>query len=78
METTKVVVAQPKSKSLRTTIPVGITRQFGIGAGSELAWEIEARDNKLIIVVHPIVMRASADELGALRPRGTRRKQPKA
>ena len=56
MERTKVVIAQSKSRSLRTTIPAGIARQFGIGEGSELGWEIEARDNKLQIVVHPIVM----------------------
>jgi bifunctional DNA-binding transcriptional regulator/antitoxin component of YhaV-PrlF toxin-antitoxin module len=62
MERTKVVVAQPKSLSLRTTIPAGIARQFGIGAGSELGWEIEARDNRLVIVVRPIVMRLSAAE----------------
>ncbi len=56
MERTKVVIAQSKSRSLRTTIPAGIARQFGIGEGSELGWEIEARENKLLIVVHPIVM----------------------
>jgi bifunctional DNA-binding transcriptional regulator/antitoxin component of YhaV-PrlF toxin-antitoxin module len=56
MERTKVVIAQSKSRSLRTTIPAGIARQFGIGEGSELGWEIEARDSKLLIIVHPIVM----------------------
>jgi hypothetical protein len=54
VETTKVVVAQAKSKSLRTTIPAGIARQFGITAESELGWEIEARDNALVIVVRPV------------------------
>jgi hypothetical protein len=61
MERTKVVIAQSKSRSLRTTIPAGIARQFGIGEGSELGWEIEARDNKLQILVHPIVMHSGPE-----------------
>ncbi len=54
MERTKVVLAQPKSRSLRTTIPAGIARQFGIDEGSELGWDIQARDNKLVIMVVPM------------------------
>lgn len=54
METTKVVLAQSESKSLRTTIPAGIARQFGIIEGSELGWEIKAQDNELVIVVRPL------------------------
>jgi bifunctional DNA-binding transcriptional regulator/antitoxin component of YhaV-PrlF toxin-antitoxin module len=54
METTKVVQAQTESKSLRTTIPAGIARQFGLTTESELGWEIQARDNQLVIVVTPI------------------------
>jgi bifunctional DNA-binding transcriptional regulator/antitoxin component of YhaV-PrlF toxin-antitoxin module len=49
-----VVVAQSKSKSLRTTIPAGIARQFGIDQETQLGWEIEARDNELRIVVRPV------------------------
>lgn len=54
MERTKVVIAQSKSKSLRTTIPAGIARQFHIREATELGWEIEARDSKLVIVVTPL------------------------
>jgi bifunctional DNA-binding transcriptional regulator/antitoxin component of YhaV-PrlF toxin-antitoxin module len=54
MEKTKVVIAQSKSRSLRTTIPVGIARQFDITDESELTWEIEAKDNELRIVVRPL------------------------
>ncbi len=54
METTRVVIAQSKSKSLRTTIPVGIARQFNIDETTQLEWEIEARDNELRIVVRPM------------------------
>lgn len=53
METTSVVIAQSKSKSLRTTIPAGIARQFNIDETTQLSWEIEARDNELRIVVRP-------------------------
>ncbi|MDE1821027.1 MAG: AbrB family transcriptional regulator [Euryarchaeota archaeon] len=62
METTKVVIAQAKSKSLRTTIPAGIARQFKITAESELGWEIEARDNALVIVVRPVSPPARPNE----------------
>jgi bifunctional DNA-binding transcriptional regulator/antitoxin component of YhaV-PrlF toxin-antitoxin module len=77
METTKVVIAQSNSKSLRTTIPAGIARQFGIGAGSELGWEIEARDNKLLIVVRPIVM-VSRPETDAPEPEAPKRGRKRA
>lgn len=49
-----MVIAQSKSKSLRTTIPVGIARQFDINETTQLEWEIEARDNELRIVVRPL------------------------
>ena len=54
MERTKVVLAQPKSRSLRVTIPAGIARQFDIEEGSEIGWEIQARDDKLVIMVVPL------------------------
>lgn len=54
METTKVVLAQPTSKSLRTTIPATIARQFGIGVGTEIGWDVEARDNRLVLIVRVI------------------------
>ncbi len=51
MEKTKVVVAQPKSQSLRTTIPASIARTLGIEEGTELGWELLARDNQFILEV---------------------------
>lgn len=51
METTTVVLAQPTSKSLRTTVPATIARQFGITVGTELGWDVEARDSRLVLVV---------------------------
>jgi bifunctional DNA-binding transcriptional regulator/antitoxin component of YhaV-PrlF toxin-antitoxin module len=71
METTKVVTAQPKSKSLRTTIPASIARQFGIVAGSELGWEFRVEDNSLIIVVYPI---EPLEKAGPATPTPKRRK----
>lgn len=62
MEKTKAVIAQSKSRSLRTTIPAGIARQFHITEDTELEWEIEAKDNQLIIVVRPIELLKEALE----------------
>ena len=59
METTKVVVAQSKSKSLRTTIPAGIARQFQITEKTELEWDIQVKDDKLILVVRPVERKAT-------------------
>lgn len=70
MEKTKVVVAQPRSKSLRATIPAGIVRQFGIEEGWELEWDIRARDNELQIVVQPIPPRETAEPKAMPRRRG--------
>jgi hypothetical protein len=54
-EITIIASATSKSKSLRTTIPAGIVRQFKLLEGSKLSWKIEARENnQLIIVVMPL------------------------
>lgn len=42
-----------KSGSLRTTIPMGIVKQFNLSQGDRLNWEIKAEDGELIIVVRP-------------------------
>lgn len=54
-ETTTLTPATSRSKSLRTTIPAGIVRQFKLTEGSKLDWKIEARENELVIVVKPLV-----------------------
>jgi AbrB family looped-hinge helix DNA binding protein len=46
--------ATSKSKSLRTTIPAGIARQFNLSEGDKLNWEIRAEDGELIIIVKPL------------------------
>lgn len=51
MEKTKVVIAQPRSRSLRTTIPASIARTLGIEEGTELGWELRARDNRFVLEI---------------------------
>lgn len=52
-ETTTLTKATSKSKSLRTTVPAGIARQFKFKEGDKLEWVIEPRNKKLVIVVTP-------------------------
>jgi len=56
-EITVLTKATSKSKSLRTTIPMGIVKQFNLSEGDELNWEIRAEDGELIIVVKPVKKR---------------------
>lgn len=53
-ETTVLTPATTQSKSLRTTVPVGIVRHFALGNGDKLQWKIEARGNELVIVARPL------------------------
>lgn len=53
-EMTRITKATNKSNSLRTTIPIGIVRQFNLSIGEKLNWEIKARNGDLIIIVTPI------------------------
>jgi len=52
---TTLHAATPKSKSLRTTVPVTITRQFKLEEGDELWWELKAKKkDEFEIVVTPV------------------------
>ncbi len=53
-EITVLTKATSKSKSLRTTVPMGIVKQFNFSEGDKLNWEIRAEGGKLIIVVKPL------------------------
>ena len=53
-ETTVLSRATTKSKSLRTTVPMGIVKQFNLSEGDKLNWEIRAEGGELIIVVKSI------------------------
>jgi len=55
-EITVLTKATSKSKSLRTTIPMGIVKQFNLSEGDKLDWEIRAEENELTIVVRPLKM----------------------
>lgn len=52
-EVTIIASATPKSQSLRTTIPLGIVRQFGLKEKQRLNWTIQVMGNKMVIVVAP-------------------------
>jgi len=53
-EITVLTKATSKSKSLRTTIPMGIVKQFNLSEGDKLNWEIRVEGGELIIVVRPL------------------------
>ena len=53
-EITKLTKATSKSDSLRTTVPSGIVSHFKLREKDALDWDIEVREEKLIIVVTPI------------------------
>jgi hypothetical protein len=48
---TVLTKANSRSQSLRTTIPMSITRQFNLKEGDHLKWEIQAKESKLFVVV---------------------------
>lgn len=50
VETTKLVYANA-TKSLRTTVPRGIAKQFELEAGSMISWKIVPKDGILVIEV---------------------------
>lgn len=53
-ERTILTKATPKSNSLRTTVPIFIVKQFGLGEGDMLDWEIGVVDGELSIIVKPV------------------------
>jgi len=50
-ETTQLTKATSKSESLRTTVPAGIVKQFGMKEGDALEWKIQIKDSRLIVEV---------------------------
>jgi len=52
-DTTVLTIATTSSKSLRTTVPIGIVRQLKLREGDKLRWQIKAEDGKLVVVVEP-------------------------
>ncbi|MGA2460466.1 MAG: AbrB/MazE/SpoVT family DNA-binding domain-containing protein [Candidatus Bathyarchaeia archaeon] len=46
-------MATSKSKSLRSTLPIGIVRQFGLSEGDRLEWKMRAQGGEIVILVKP-------------------------
>jgi|TARA_R100001463_G_scaffold54391_1_gene105467 hypothetical protein len=42
------------SKSLRTTVPMWIIKQFNLDAGSKLNWRIDIEGDEMLIKVSPV------------------------
>ena len=63
-EITILTKATKRGRSLRTTVPIGIVRQFDLSEGDKLRWKIETRNNELIIVVKPIKKGNNGDDIG--------------
>ncbi|MGD0203403.1 MAG: AbrB family transcriptional regulator [Candidatus Bathyarchaeia archaeon] len=53
-EITTLSKATTGKESLRTIVPMSILKQFKLFVGDKLEWELEARNNELIIVVRPV------------------------
>jgi hypothetical protein len=53
-EETVLTLAIANGKSLRTTVPISLVRQFKLRRGDRLDWQIKAKDNELLIVVSPL------------------------
>ncbi|WP_084063635.1 AbrB/MazE/SpoVT family DNA-binding domain-containing protein [Geoglobus acetivorans] len=56
-EITVLSKASTKSRSLRTTVPISIVRQFNLSEGDLLNWEMSAENGEIIIIVKPITRR---------------------
>ena len=52
---TVLTKANTTSNSLRTTLPMSITRQFNLQVGDKLIWKMEIENNSLIIKIKPLV-----------------------
>ena len=52
-EKTNLVLAN-KSKSLRTTIPVSVVRQFKLAVKDQMAWDLKVIDGEIRIIVTPM------------------------
>jgi hypothetical protein len=48
---TKATIARPNSPSLRTTIPEGVAKLIDLGAGDELVWKVEIKENRVEVSI---------------------------
>ena len=52
-EKSRLTVARPGSKSLKSTVPMGIVKHLNLKDKDELDWEIKIVDGELKVVVSP-------------------------
>ena len=50
-ESTVLTPATSKGRSLRTTVPMSIVKQFGLKPGDLLSWKMKAQGNEILIIV---------------------------
>jgi bifunctional DNA-binding transcriptional regulator/antitoxin component of YhaV-PrlF toxin-antitoxin module len=53
-EITYLTKAASKTKSLRTTVPMSIVKQFGLTEKDKLDWILKAGEGEIIITIKPI------------------------
>jgi bifunctional DNA-binding transcriptional regulator/antitoxin component of YhaV-PrlF toxin-antitoxin module len=51
---TTLTRANNTSKSLRTTVPMGIIKQFDLKEGDKLSWRLDVKNGKMVIVIEPV------------------------
>lgn len=52
-EKTRLTVARPGSKSLKTTVPISVVKQLKLKDKDKLDWEFKVIDGELKVVVSP-------------------------
>ncbi len=52
-ENTTLSGAASNTKSLRTTVPIGLARQFGLKEGDRINWQMKIENGELVMVVRP-------------------------
>ena len=51
---TTLTKANKISQSLRTTVPMGVIKQFWLKEGDKLLWRLDVKDNKIVIIIEPV------------------------
>ena len=53
LETNKTILAQAisRSPSLRTTVPIGVTKKLGLKRGDVVVWDVDKVKGKWIAIV---------------------------
>lgn len=51
---TTLTRANNTCRSLRTTVPASIVRQFDLKEGNQLRWRLEPNNDKINIIIEPV------------------------